>query len=224
MKRSKIIVTFVITIMILIAIIMFFNVRSFNIVENIRTSESQTEYNNKLLMLVNNKNAIPNNYTPDLIILSNGIYIDEIIYPDLQDMFDTMRENGIYPTVSEGYRTYDEQCQMMQNYIDEYISQGYSQNEAKKLASQWVAKPNYSEHETGLAIDINADKECGTNDTEIYLWLAENAHKFGFILRYPQDKEDITGITYEPWHYRYIGKNDASIIYSKGITLEEYLK
>jgi len=90
------------------------------------------------------------------------------------------------------------------------------------MAGQWVAIPGTCEHELGLAVDINADKEQSSNE-EVYNWLAENAWRYGFILRYPKGKEDITGIDYEPWHYRYVGKEVAKEIYEEGITLEEYV-
>ena len=90
------------------------------------------------------------------------------------------------------------------------------------MAEQWVAIPGTSEHELGLAVDINADKERSSNE-EVYNWLAENAWRYGLILRYPQGKEGITGIDYEPWHYRYVGKEVAKQIYEEGITLEEYV-
>ena len=90
------------------------------------------------------------------------------------------------------------------------------------MAGQWVAIPGTCEHELGLAVDINADKEQSSNE-EVYNWLAENAWRYGFILRYPKGKEDITGIDYEPWHYRYVGKEVAKQFYEEGITLEEYV-
>jgi len=90
------------------------------------------------------------------------------------------------------------------------------------MAGQWVAIPGTCEHELGLAVDINADKEQSSNE-EVYNWLAENAWRYGFILRYLKGKEDITGIDYEPWHYRYVGKEVAKEIYEEGITLEEYV-
>ncbi len=91
------------------------------------------------------------------------------------------------------------------------------------MAEEWVAVPGTSEHQLGIAVDINADKERCENE-DVYLWLAENAHKYGFILRYPQGKEDITGISYEPWHFRYVGVENAQIIYEKQICLEEYTR
>lgn len=184
---------------------------------------TQTEkYDDWRLILVNDEHSIPHGYTPELMELSNGIRIDERIYPDLQKMFDDARNIGVYPVVSEGYRTHDEQKKMMSDKVESFISEGYSKYEAKKLAREWVAVAGKSEHEIGLALDINADQSNST-DAEVYDWLAENAYKYGFILRYPPDKEYITGIDYEPWHYRYVGTETAFEIYEKNITLEEYL-
>ncbi len=173
------------------------------------------------LILVNNDHPIPKDYQVELTQLSNGIYVDSRIYSDLQQMFDDARNEGIYPIVSEGYRTHEEQKNMMQSRVDSYIAEGYSQSEAESLAKEWVAKPGNSEHELGLALDINADPSY-SSDYNVYNWLAENAYKYGFILRYPQGKEYITGIDYEPWHYRYVGKEAALEIFNKNITLEEY--
>lgn len=137
-------------------------------------------------------------------------------------MFDDARSDGIYPVVSEGYRTYKQQKQMMTDKINSFINEGYSEKEAKKYAKDWVAEAGRSEHELGIALDINADPSYSSDD-EVYNWLAVNACKYGFILRYPPNKENITGIDYEPWHYRYVGTDTALEIYSRQITLEEYL-
>ena len=174
------------------------------------------------LILVNNQNAIPENYNVDLVQLSNGVSVDSRIYPDLQQMFDDARKEGIYPVVTEGYRTNQQQQDMMNEKVDSFINEGYSLEVAQNLALDWVALPGKSEHELGIALDINADADfCSDND--VYDWLADNAYKYGFILRYPCGKEYITGIDYEPWHYRYVGTDYASQIYSKRITLEEFL-
>ena len=92
-----------------------------------------------------------------------------------------------------------------------------------RSAKEWAAVPGTSEHQLGIAVDINADKTQSTND-EVYVWLAENAYRYGFILRYPQGKEQITGTNYEPWHYRYVGVENAKIIYEQQICLEEYIE
>ncbi len=183
---------------------------------------STGNYDDWRLILVNNEHSIPYRYKPELMQLSNGVQIDKKIYPDLQRMFDDMRSNGIYPVVSEGYRTHEEQKKMMSDKVESFISEGYSERDAKKHAREWVAVAGKSEHEIGLALDINADQSQST-DTEVYDWLAENAYKYGFILRYPPDKEYITGIDYEPWHYRYVGTETSAEIHARNITLEEYL-
>lgn len=133
------------------------------------------------LIVVNRWNEIPENYSVTLTELENGQKVDSRIYPDLQEMFDAMRAEGIYPTVREGYRTAEEQQEILEERIQRYMN-------------------------------------------EVYLWLAENAYKYGFILRYPQGKEDITGAEYEPWHYRYVGTENAKIIYEKQICLEEFIE
>lgn len=174
------------------------------------------------LILVNNEHSVPYGYVPELMELSNGIRIDKRIYPDLQKMFDDARNAGIYPVVSEGYRTRDEQKKMMSDKVKSLTAEGHSKREAEKLAREWVAVAGKSEHEIGLALDINADQSYST-DSEVYDWLAENAYTYGFILRYPPEKEYITGIDYEPWHYRYVGTETALEIHERNITLEEYL-
>ena len=111
---------------------------------------------------------------------------------------------------------------MLEDRIASYQSEGYSKSRARELALETVAEPGTSEHELGLAVDINADDDRSTGD-EVYAWLAENAYKYGFIQRYPEDKTEITGIDHEPWHYRYVGKSAAGEIYHSGECLEEYL-
>ena len=173
------------------------------------------------LMVVNRWNELPEDYEVELVELFNGKEVDERIYPYLQEMFDAAREEGIYPIVREGYRTEAEQQAMFDEKVQAYRSEGYSRARAERTAKEWVALPGTSEHQLGIAVDINADKEKCSNE-EVYAWLAENAHKYGFILRYPQGKVSITGISYEPWHYRYVGAEAAKEIYEQGICLEEY--
>ena len=129
----------------------------------------------------------------------------------------------VYPVVREGYRTEEEQQEILDDKIQTYINQGYSQSRAERTTKEWVALPGTSEHQLGIAVDINADKSKCSNE-EVYAWLAENAYKYGFILRYPQGKLEMTGISYEPWHYRYVGEEAALEIYEQGICLEEYFE
>ena len=174
------------------------------------------------LILVNRENYIPADYEVQLTELSNGKKVDSRIYPELQEMFNAARAQGYGLFVREGYRTQEEQQQLMDEKIEAYENEGKSKPEAKKLAEQWVAIPGTSEHQLGIAVDINADTSKSSRD-DVYKWLEENAHRYGFIKRYPSNKTDITGVINEPWHYRYVGKEVASEIYSQGICLEEYI-
>ena len=175
------------------------------------------------LILVNRENYIPADYEVQLTELSNGKKVDSRIYPELQEMFNAARAQGYGLFVREGYRTQEEQQQLMDEKIEVYENEGKSKSEAKKLAEQWVAIPGTSEHQLGIAVDINADTTKSSRD-DVYNWLEENAHTYGFIKRYPSNKTDITGVINEPWHYRYVGKEAASAIYSQGICLEEYIE
>lgn len=174
------------------------------------------------LTLVNADHPVPRGWSVEMTTLSNGEQVADMIYPDLQEMFDDMRAQGIYPFVRAGYRSHSEQESVLDEKTAAYEDEGYSKSRARELALETVALPGTSEHELGLAVDINADDDLSTN-AEVYSWLAENAYKYGFIQRYPEDKSDITGIDYEPWHYRYVGKTAAAEIYSSGECLEEYL-
>lgn len=175
------------------------------------------------LLVVNEWNAMPEDFEENLTLteLSNGQKVDSRVYPYLQEMFDTMRAENIYPVVREGYRTEEDQQVILDERIQRYIDEGFSERRAEKAARQYVALPGTSEHHLGSAVDINADTSMSTND-DVYEWLAKNAYKYGFILRFPEGKENITGISYEPWHYRYVGKEAAEEIYEKKICLEEY--
>ena len=189
------------------------------------TSSQLAEYNARQdwqLTLVNNDTPICENCSVILTALDNGQAVDCRIYPQLQKMFDDMRDDGVYPVVASGYRTEQEQQQIYDESMAEYIEKGYSESDAKTETERWVAIPGTSEHQLGLGVDINAD---GINSYgyEVYNWLAQNAYRYGFIYRYPENKVAITGIANEPWHYRYVGVNAATEIYKREICLEEYL-
>ena len=186
------------------------------------THHVASEDNGWNLILVNRDSYIPDDYQVELTELSNGKKVDSRIYPELQEMFNDARAQGYDLFVREGYRTQEEQQQLMDEKIEAYENEGKSKSEAKKLAEQWVAIPGTSEHQLGIAVDINADTTKSSSD-DVYNWLAENGHTYGFIKRYPSNKTDITGVINEPWHYRYVGKEAASKIYSQGICLEEYI-
>lgn len=192
-------------------------------ISNVRASVlSETDTSDQMLVLVNRTHRITEEYSGELVKLDCGKSVDSRIYPELQAMFDEMRSEGIYPIVNEGFRTKEDQEQMMEDQINAYIDEGYSRKKAEKLAKNIVAPVGSSEHELGIAVDIIADKNLSDNET-VYNWLAKNAYKYGFIQRYPSNKTEITGIDYEPWHYRYVGKKAALEIYEQGVCLEEYL-
>jgi len=184
----------------------------------------KTQWN---LILVNKWNPIPEGYEVKLTQLKSGHAVDERAYPELQQMMDDCRAEGLDPVICSSYRTNEKQTKLFNRKINQYKDMGYSDAEAEKLAGEIVAVPGTSEHQLGLALDI-VDESYQTLDekqeeTAVQKWLMANCWKYGFILRYPTDKRDITGITYEPWHYRYVGKEAAADIYKAGICLEEYL-
>ena len=197
---------------------------SLSVIENLIGihSTANTDHGQNLI-LVNRDYYIPEDYTVELTELSNGEKVDSRIYPDLQEMFDDARAEGIQLFVADGYRTEETQHRILDEKIEAYKCEGYSASEAEKKAKEWVAVPGTSEHQLGLAVDINEDTSRSTSD-EVYTWLANNAYKYGFINRYPADKTEITGVIYEPWHYRYVGREAAQEIYSQGIYLEEYIQ
>lgn len=174
------------------------------------------------LMVVNRNYCVPENWKTELITLSCGEKVEKRIYPYLQDMFNAALSEGVDLVVRSGYRSEEEQKALMINKISEFRKAGFSRNEAKEKALKWVLMPGTSEHQLGFAVDINA--ENGTTDEKAYKWLSDNAHKYGFILRYPSDKSHITGISYEPWHFRYVGKSHAERMYATGLCLEEYVE
>lgn len=179
-----------------------------------QTDDSDTPWN---LLLVNKWNALPENYQIELAEVPGGEKVDARIYEPLMDMLRDAEAEGLGPIVASGYRTKEKQQQLYDEKIAKYQGQGYSQEGAKELAEQWVAVPGYSEHQAGLAVDINGDFY------DIYLWLQENSYKYGFIFRYPGNKTELTGTAEEVWHYRYVGLEVAEAIHEQGICLEEYL-
>lgn len=170
------------------------------------------------LMLVNRWNPIPENYEPKLAEVPGGEMVDDRIYSSLMEMLAAAEAQNLGPIVVAGYRTEETQQSLYNEKVQEYTALGYSENEAKEMTEQWVAIPGTSEHQLGLAVDING----ATYD--IYPWLQENSYKYGFIFRYPGAKTEITGVAEEVWHYRYVGKEAAREMYEQGICLEEYLE
>lgn len=180
------------------------------------------------LTLVNPWNPLPDGYEVPLVQLKNGSYVDERCYPDLQAMMDACRAEGLSPVICSAYRSREKQEALYANQLDKQLALGLSEADARAEAGKVVAVPGTSEHQLGLAVDLvdldNQNLNESQEKTAVQKWLLENSWKYGFILRYPNDKRELTGIIYEPWHYRYVGKDAAREIYETGVCLEEYLK
>lgn len=182
------------------------------------------------LFLVNPWHPLPEGYgdSIELTELINGQSVDQRCYPALQAMMDDCRVAGYSPYICSSYRSEEKQTRLFENNVAALMQAGYSEEEARTETARNVAKPGTSEHQLGLAVDI-VDKDYqvldeAQEDTAVQKWLMENSWRYGFILRYPGDRSDITGIVYEPWHYRYVGRKAAEEIYREGIVLEEYLE
>lgn len=189
------------------------------------TIREETEWS---LILVNAENPLPENFQlPTLTQLRNGHAIDSRAYPALQRMMDAARAEGLQPLICSSFRSWNNQKELFFNKVQWYLDLGHSLAEAEEKAAQWIARPGTSEHQLGLAVDIVdinyqlLDEQ--QEDTLVQQWLMSHCAEYGFILRYPTDKSDITGVKYEPWHYRYVGEVAAKEIMEQGLCLEEYL-
>ena len=180
------------------------------------------------LRLVNWENPLPQDFeVPELTQLRSGHAIDSRAYPSLQAMMDAARAAGLQPLICSSFRTWDKQEELFTAKTEYYLELGYEQAEAEEMAAGWVARPGTSEHQTGLAVDI-VDLSYQLLDeaqegTAVQQWLMAHCAEYGFILRYPTDKSGLTGVNYEPWHYRYVGETAARAIMDGGLCLEEYL-
>ena len=182
----------------------------------------------ELLTLVNYENPVPDDWEVDLVTVSGDVKIDKRAYDALNDMLADAKNAGANPYVRNAYRSKELQQYLYDRKIRELRSSGYSEEAAEEETAKWIAYPGTSEHQLGLAADIvdssyqTLDETQENNETQ--KWLMKNCWKYGFILRYPTDKSDITRINYEPWHYRYVGKKNAKLITDSGLCLEEYLE
>lgn len=183
------------------------------------------------LRLVNADNPMTEADVPEVAtetLDSEGYQVDARIMDDLEAMFAAARADGRSPMICSAFRSWDTQVSLYQNKISRVMNEdGLNEEDAAIKAATVVAKPGTSEHQVGLALDIVSSEytnlDEGQMQTEDQKWLIENSWKYGFILRYPLDKSDITGIIFEPWHYRYVGKKAAKEITEQNLTLEEYL-
>lgn len=179
-------------------------------------------YEAALPLLVNPTNKIPDDYQPDVADMGNGYSYDKKATRAYNELLKKAKADGISLWVLSAYRSFDKQTTNFQNKIKEYENLGYNAEQAYAATAKLIAVPGTSEHSLGLALDLNS-LETSFESTKAFEWLIANCADFGFILRYPKDKVEITGISYEPWHYRYVGTNHAKPIMEQGICLEEYL-
>ena len=197
--------------------------------ERLRTERTPLSDLSEDILLVNKENPLPDTYRPELVKLrSYGVEVAQEMYEDLTDMLNDGEAEGLVFWVASGYRSMERQRELLDEDIEALMRRGSSPSEAYEEVVQETMPVGCSEHATGLAVDIVA-KDYQILDekqerTEEIQWLQENCSRYGFILRYPKGKEDITKVSYESWHFRYVGKAAAEEIMESGLTLEEYLE
>jgi len=181
----------------------------------------------ELLILVNPWNEVPEGYMPELSPINDEQAVDSRCIAPLLQMLEDCKAAGCVPYVCSSYRTYDMQEFLFNNKIRRVMEEGYGYWEAPEIAAKSVAVPGTSEHQLGLAVDIideyYPNLTYWQENTATQQWLMKNCTDYGFILRYPNGTTDITGIIYEPWHYRYVGFEAAKEIEELGVTFEEYI-
>lgn len=181
-----------------------------------------------ILLLVNPWNPIPEGYAPELSDIGDEQMVDSRCAQELLQMMEDCAAAGNSPYICSSYRSRQMQQELYNNKVLRLVLAGTDPSEAPAIAARSVAIPDTSEHQLGLAVDIideyYTNLDAGQENTSTQQWLMENSWRYGFILRYPNGSTDITGIIYEPWHYRYVGKEFAEEIYTLDVTLEEYLQ
>lgn len=178
------------------------------------------------LILINKNHPIPDGYTFTRKTITGTMQCDERILEDLLLMLQAAKRENVNLIICSPYRSDYSQISIFERHVEAYMNKGLNYIDSFKLASQEATVPGYSEHQIGLSLDIYTASHMTLDDaygeTEAGRWLAEHCSEYGFILRYPKDKEYITSINYEPWHFRYVGREAAQIIMEEGITLEEF--
>lgn len=180
------------------------------------------------LMVVNRFEPLPDGFEKSLSLVTfRGKRFERQTAQSLERMLSAAEKDGVFIEVISGYRDSDYQQMLWEKEISKEMSRGLDYKQAVQQVGRTLALPGESEHETGLAVDVaqavRDDVSYNFAGSEQAVWLGRNAHRFGFILRYPRLKEHITGIAFEPWHYRYVGAESAFIIKENGICLEEFL-
>lgn len=192
----------------------------------IQTMVKDSKTNSWKLILVNETNPLEEGFTVDLEEVAEQ-QVDARISGELNAMLEAMQQEGLKPVLSAAYRTFEEQDELFDSTVAKKVNDGFTYEEAFYDTKASVEMQGNSEHQTGLAVDIVSDgyqvKDEQQADTKEAAWLAEHCEEYGFVLRYPEGKESITGKSYEPWHFRYVGREAASYIMENGMTLEEFL-
>ena len=180
------------------------------------------------LLLANAENPLPQDWSIETEEVQNGYEMDKRAAPAMREMIQAAKEDGVELMLCSAYRSIEKQQQLFDRSQQAYMAQGMSEEEAYAKTATETAIPGTSEHQTGLAADIVTPTyqmlDAGFADTPAGQWLSEHATEYGFVLRYPQDKQEVTGIIYESWHYRFIGKTHAKLMKESGLCLEEYLQ
>ncbi len=179
-------------------------------------------------VLVNEKNPLQQDFEVDLAKTDNGKYVDRRIQKALEMMLADGKKEGLPLMVCSAYRDYQKQDQLMDNSIAKFVRGGMSYKDAFFKTKEEIALTGASEHHTGLAVDIVGKNHQGLDksqaSTKEAIWLNEHAAEYGFILRFPQDKVAITGISYESWHFRYVGEEAAKFMKENNLCLEEFVE
>ncbi len=177
------------------------------------------------LILVNQKSLLPDGFTVETADFKSG-QVDARILEICAQMFEDAAEDDVKFKLVDAHRSYKTQSALYEDKVQSYINKGKSREDAEVEAATITARPNTSEHQTGLALDIVTSsytkRNKGFANTKAFKWLDTNAANYGFIMRYPKDKRDITGVIYEPWHWRFVGVKAAKAIKKSGECLEEY--
>ena len=184
-----------------------------------------------LMVLVNHANKMPDNYTFDTKECGSSTSVNKTLQTVACDAFLAMQKaaaaDGVTVWRQSGYRSVSYQTKLYERKTQYYRDKGYDEATAKEKAAAIVNPPGYSEHNCGLAADLNSPEHTGLDEgfenTAAFRWLCEHAAEYGFILRYPQGAEDATEITYEPWHWRYVGPENAAKINASGLCFEDYI-
>lgn len=191
--------------------------------ENLQKSGATGSIERRLPLLVNADHPIPENFQPDVTYITGSEYqFDRSAVGKLNQMMADAYGDGVILYPISAYRSQESQVRNFNRKLEENKAAGYSDEEAYAMTAQYIAIPGTSEHSLGLAVDLNSLEESFENTAQ-FQWLITHCAEYGFILRYPKDKEDITKIAYEPWHYRYVGEDHAAKIMEQGLCLEEYI-